>query len=61
MPTDLDECTVDQQRSQKLFCDDNAYCLNYPDVGSYACICKDGFEGDGKVGNCKKINNNGKN
>ena len=56
---DLDECAVDLGRTDKLFCDVNAYCYNYADEGSYACLCMDGFEGNGKVGNCKAINNKG--
>ena len=56
---DLDECTIDSGRSDKLFCDYNAYCIEYAGVGSYACVCKDGYSGDGKVGNCKKDKNRG--
>lgn len=54
---DLDECAIDKERTDKMFCDSNAYCVEYPGQGSYACICKDGYSGNGKVGNCKKQKN----
>ena len=56
---DLDECSVDSSRADKLFCDQNAYCYDFPAEGSYACICKDGYEGSGKVGQCKIIKDTG--
>ena len=51
---------MDSERTEKLFCDFNAYCFDYAGLGSYACVCKDGYKGDGKVGNCKKIKASGK-
>ncbi|XP_066929321.1 uncharacterized protein [Clytia hemisphaerica] len=58
--TDLDECSVDSSRGDKLFCDQNAYCYNFPGEGSYACICKDGYEGSGRVGQCNLIKDTAK-
>ena len=55
----MDQCAFDLERTEKKFCDVNAYCYNFKAEGSYACLCKDGFEGNGKVGNCKAINNQG--
>ena len=39
--TDIDECTTNVHS-----CDVNAICQNT--VGSYSCICKAGYTGDGK-------------
>ena len=41
---DIDECS-----SETNGCDENAECNNT--LGSYKCICKDGFHGNGT--NCK--------
>ena len=49
---DIDEC-----KDKSDNCDINAVCTNIP--GSFDCLCKDGFEGDGTtcdgiiVGQCK--------
>ena len=37
---DIDECDAKDVR-----CDPNANCINKP--GSFKCICKEGFKGDG--------------
>ena len=37
---DIDECLSELNECQK-----NTKCLNI--VGSYKCVCKDGFEGNG--------------
>ena len=42
--SDIDECS-----SETNGCDENAECNNT--LGSYKCICKDGFHGNGT--NCK--------
>ena len=42
--SDIDECS-----SETNGCDENAECNNA--LGSYKCICKDGFHGNGT--NCK--------
>ena len=39
---DIDECTADSSP-----CDENANCTNT--VGSYNCICKQGFSGNGTI------------
>ena len=40
MIADINEC-----RTRNARCDPNANCFNTP--GSYNCICKEGFQGDG--------------
>ena len=40
--SDIDECSADSRP-----CDDNANCSN--SEGSYSCICKQGFTGNGTV------------
>ena len=44
LPTDIDECLYENDD-----CDveERANCSNT--VGSFSCICKDGFMGDGKT------------
>ena len=42
MSTDIDECATDRDD-----CSTNANCINTQ--GSFQCICRDGFEGDGKI------------
>ena len=39
---DIDECAIGDDD-----CDVNAECIN--DQGSFSCVCRDGYEGDGKV------------
>ena len=39
---DIDECS-----KYVSPCDDNAECYN--NIGSYACVCKDGFTGNGTI------------
>ena len=39
---DIDECTAESSP-----CDENANCTNT--VGSYNCICKQGFSGNGTI------------
>ena len=39
---DIDECSADSSP-----CDENADCSN--NDGSYSCLCKQGFSGDGKT------------
>ena len=45
---DVNEC-LDEANNN---CDEQAECQN--NVGSYACVCVDGYEGDGV--NCDGIN-----
>lgn len=40
MTSDLDECATEDHS-----CNPNANCMNTP--GSYRCVCKEGFNGDG--------------
>ncbi len=56
---DINECELDLNQSQtesnmnsinNRFCDLNAFCINTQ--GSFKCICKKGFIGDGTSGNC---------
>ena len=47
--SDIDECSVFPS-----ICDINAICRN--SEGSYLCLCKEGFAGDGKA--CKGKANN---
>ena len=43
--TDIDECVLELDD-----CHDNATCNNT--IGSYTCMCNDGFEGNGSQFNC---------
>lgn len=47
---DFNECAA----TNVEYCDRNAYCINFPNELSYGCKCKDGFQGNGFPGNCKK-------
>ena len=48
----MDECTqLDGADGALHDCDANATCYNTP--GSFICVCKDGFNGDGRSCNCK--------
>ena len=48
----MDECTQRDGADGALHdCDANATCYNTP--GSFICVCKDGFNGDGRTCNCK--------
>jgi hypothetical protein len=38
---DIDECSSNERNE----CQTNAVCINT--IGSYKCICKDGFQGNG--------------
>jgi hypothetical protein len=54
---DINECEIDSNQTNPNinaknngFCDSNALCINTQ--GSFRCICKKGFIGDGTRGNC---------
>ena len=49
--TDIDECA--NFTESELFCDENAFCNNT--VGSYECVCNDGYTGDGFFCHTSKI------
>ena len=51
--SDEDECADSSNNA----CDDDAVCHNNP--GSYACICKEGYTGDGFDCNSKLFLSNG--
>ena len=47
----IDECT---SATHPHDCDPNAECTD--SKGSFSCKCKDGYVGDGRMGNCSNIN-----
>jgi hypothetical protein len=48
---DINECEENLDN-----CSENADCINYP--GTFDCVCKDGFEGDGIFCESKLLRNN---